>query len=78
MAEYVVLYPISLESGPIIKPAPEGDPPVIVTDTILFETPSELFSNEERAQILVSKGIIKPATAKQVANAAAVEPKKES
>ena len=69
MPQYIVLYPISLDSGPIIHPAPEGDPPVIVDDATLFENPSELFSNEERAQILISKGFLKLATAKQAAKA---------
>ncbi len=75
--DYIILYPISPESGPIIHPAPEGDPPVIVSDAVLFAHPSELLTNEERAQILINKGFIKPATAKQSAKAKDAEPEKE-
>ena len=74
MTHYIVLFPISLDSGPVIHPAPEGDPPVIVDDATLFETPSELFSDEERATILINKGFLKLATAKQAAKAIDIQP----
>jgi hypothetical protein len=68
MPHYIVLYP--LDTGlTIIHPAPEGDPPVIVDDATLFATPSDEFTNEERATILISKGFLKLATAKQSARA---------
>lgn len=61
--KYIVLFPISLDSGPIIRPAADGMPPVIVDDTVLFETPSEFFTNEERAKILMNMGAIIPVDA---------------
>lgn len=63
MKQYIVLFPISLDSGPLILPAAEGDPPVIVDEATLFESPSEFFSNEERAQILIRMGVLAPADA---------------
>ncbi len=73
MTEYVVLAPISLDSGPVILPAEPGEPPTIVTDDELFENPSEFLTNEERAKMLIDRHIIKVATARQSAKAAATE-----
>lgn len=63
--QYIVLMVISPEQGQLIYPAPEGDPPTIVDESVLFATPSEIFSNEERARILIGKGAIVPADAPQ-------------
>lgn len=63
MTQYIVLFPISLDSGPLILPAAEGDPPVLVDDATLFERPSEFYTNEERARILINMGVIVPAEA---------------
>jgi hypothetical protein len=61
MKQYIVLYPISPDQGEQILPAPEGEPPTIVGEDVLFATPSELLTNEERAKLLIDKGIIVPA-----------------
>lgn len=61
--DYIVLMTISLDSGPLIRPAPEGEPPVIVSADVLFASPSEFLSAAERARILIGKGIIVPADA---------------
>jgi hypothetical protein len=63
MKQYIVLFPISLDSGPLILPAPEGDPPVIVDEATLFSDPSEFFTNDERAQILIRMGVLVSADA---------------
>lgn len=61
MAQYIVLYAISPDQGPMIKPAAEGEPPVIVDESVLLATPSDTHTNEQRIQILLDKGVIVPA-----------------
>lgn len=68
--QYIVLMTLSPESGQLIHPAPEGEPPVVVDAAVLFAAPSEVFSAEERALILISKGIIVPADAPGLVDAA--------
>lgn len=69
MTQYIVLFPISLDSGPLIMPAETGEPPVIVDDATLFASPSEFFTNDERAKILIDRGAIALAPAKAIAAA---------
>lgn len=60
--QYFVLFPLSPNQGPLILPAEEGDPPVLVDEDVLFAgAESELFTREERAKILIDKGVIVPA-----------------
>lgn len=59
--QYIVLMDISPDQGAIIRAAAEGDPPRIIDEAELFAAPSELLSNEERARILIGKGVIVPA-----------------
>jgi hypothetical protein len=66
MANYIVLYPLSLPSGPVLHPALEGEPPVTIDDATLFAAPSEFFTNEERATILINMGVIVPADAPEL------------
>jgi hypothetical protein len=61
--QYIVLMTISPDQGQLIYPAPEGEPPVIVDEAVLFAASSEHFTVEERAKLLMDKGVIVPADA---------------
>jgi hypothetical protein len=61
MIQYIVLMPISPDTGPLIRPAAEGEPPTVIDADVLFASPSEMFTAEERAKILIDKGAIVPA-----------------
>jgi hypothetical protein len=61
--QYIVLMTISPSQGKLIHPAPEGEPPVLIDEAVLFAEPSEMLSQEERARILINKGVIVPADA---------------
>ena len=67
MTQYIVLHAISPASGPLILPSSDGEPPVLIDEAALFASPSEFFSVEERATILIDKGVIARAPAKVVA-----------
>lgn len=69
--QYIVLMEISPAQGQLIRPAPEGDPPRIIDEAELFAEPSEFLSNEERAKILINKGVIVPADAPDLETARA-------
>jgi hypothetical protein len=58
--QYIVLMEISPDQGMLIRPAPEGEPPTIIGADVLFASPSEMLSVEERARILIGKGVIVP------------------
>lgn len=57
--QYIVLFALAPDQGPLIKPANEGEPPVIVDEDVLFASPSDL-TNEQRAAILIARGGILP------------------
>jgi hypothetical protein len=57
--QYIVLFALAPDQGPLIKPADEGEPPVIVDEEVLFASPSDL-TNEQRAAILIARGGILP------------------
>jgi hypothetical protein len=61
--QYIVLMTISPAQGKLIRPAAEGEPPTLIDEAVLFAEPSEFLSNEERARILINKGVIVPADA---------------
>lgn len=59
--QYFVLFPISPDQGPLILPAAEGEPPTLVDEDVLFAgADAEFLTREERAKILIDKGIIVP------------------
>ncbi len=68
--QYIVLMDISPDQGQLIRPAPEGDPPTIIDSDVLFASPSEFLSHEERARILIGKGAIVPADAPELVEVA--------
>jgi hypothetical protein len=71
--KYIVLMDISPTQGRILKAAPEGEPPTIVDAEELFAAPSEFLSVEERARILIGKGVIVPADAPEQIEVARVK-----
>lgn len=73
MTRYVVLFPISLQSGEMILPAADGDPPNVVEEEVIFQDPSELLSIEERATILKNMGVIVEANKREQLAAAKVK-----
>ena len=81
MTHYIVLAPISPDSGPLILPAPDGEPPTLIDEAVLFATEAEGLTTEQRIKLLVDKGIIALAPARVVtaaekasARAVATEP----
>lgn len=60
MRQYIILYSVAPDQGAPINPAPDGEPPVIVGEDVLFAAPREGLSNDERADILIALGAILP------------------
>jgi len=58
MKQYQVLQPISRDRGPVIMPAGEDMPPVVVSEDVLFADPRDL-PNARRAAILIALGDIR-------------------